>query len=233
IAIKSSDKPDVIGVNGQITPQAADTEVTLVLTVTRTSDGSMADTAELKVTVPAKSTIEPTASEVAAGITALTPPLKDVTLLTLPAVPEGFSVAIKDSDKPDVIGLSGQITPQAADTEVMLVLTVTRTSDGSTADMSGLKVTVPAMTAAEPTAANIAGAITILAAPEVDATLLTLPVVPEGYSLSIKSVDNPGVIGLGGQIAPPSADTEVTLVLTVTKTSDGSTADTAGLKVIV
>ncbi|NHW36108.1 hypothetical protein GQF04_16115 [Paenibacillus aceris] len=86
------------------------------------------------------------ALEVANGITSIQAPIKDATSLTLPTVPDGFTVAIKNSDHPAVIGLDGTITPSTADSEVQLVLEVTRTSDGTKADTASLPVVVPAKT---------------------------------------------------------------------------------------
>lgn len=61
MAISESDRPSVIGVDGVVVPPSEAAVVQLVLTVTRLSDGSTADTAPLSVTVPARSVAEPTA----------------------------------------------------------------------------------------------------------------------------------------------------------------------------
>ncbi|GGG83776.1 discoidin domain-containing protein [Paenibacillus radicis (ex Gao et al. 2016)] len=84
-----------------------------------------------------------------------------------------------------------------------------------------------------PSAASVAAGITALQAPARGETSLELPVVPAGYSVVIKSTDNPAIIALNGRLTPSSSATEVTVVLTVTRLSDGSTADTIALKVIV
>jgi|GEM_PF-2497029 len=91
--------------------------------------------------------VEKTAAEVASEITAIAAPSKDATTLTLPTVPEGFSVAIKSSGNTGVIATNGTITPPANATTVTLILTVTRDSDQTTADTAGIPVTVPAKTA--------------------------------------------------------------------------------------
>lgn len=70
-----------------------------------------------------------------------------------------------------------------------------------------------------------------VSAPARDATSLTLPALP-GYSVLVKSSDNPGVISTGGVIAPPAADTKVTLVLSVVD-SHGNKADTQGISITV
>ena len=86
-----------------------------------------------------------TADEAAAEITGLASPEKGATKLTLPTI-DGFTVSIKSSSNENVIDLAGNITPPASDTEVTLVLTVTR--NGQTrgidqADTKELTVTVP------------------------------------------------------------------------------------------
>lgn len=85
-----------------------------------------------------------TAQQVAAGITTIPAPAKDAMILTLPSVPDGFTVAIKSSDKPGVIATNGTITPPSTSTIVTLVLEVTRISDGTKAETASIQVTVPA-----------------------------------------------------------------------------------------
>jgi arabinogalactan endo-1,4-beta-galactosidase/putative cell wall-binding protein len=82
-------------------------------------------------------------------------------------------------------------------------------------------------------ASKIAAAITSLVAPGKDVTSLTLPTVPEGYTIAIKSTSQSGVIDASGTIIPPVADTTVTLAFTIISTSDSSTADTGSINVIV
>lgn len=176
-----------------------------------------------------------TAAGVADTIRSLAAPEPDATVLTLPAVPEGYTVAIKSSDRPDVIDERGVIVPPEADTAVTLVLTVTKSADETTADTVGLTVVVPAKTPAEEglTALSVASSIYGLTAPAKDATRLTLPAVPDGFEVKIKHTDNPDIISSAGTIAPPSIETVVHLVLAVTRLSDGTTADTLPLAVIV
>jgi hypothetical protein len=182
---------------------------------------------------PAKPVTPKTAEEVAALITTITAPEKDATSLTLPTVEDGYTVAIKSSDKPEVIALDGTITPPDTEETVALVLEVTRTSDNTKADTDSINVVVPAKTVVERTAAEVAGEITTIAAPAKDATSLTLPTVEEGFTVAIKTSDNEGVIALDGTIVPPEDETTVALVLTVTRTSDSTTADTDSINVVV
>lgn len=91
-----------------------------------------------------KPPVEKTAQEVADSITTIEAPVKDATMLVLPTVPEGFTVAIKTSSNPGVIALDGTITPPDTDTIVTLTLEVTRISDGSKAVTGNINITVPA-----------------------------------------------------------------------------------------
>lgn len=211
IEIKTSSNTGVIRTDGTVVPPQEATTVNLVLTVTRSSDNSTADTGSIPVLVLART---PTAAEVAGVISYITTPDKDATGITLPTIPEGFSIKIKTSSDTDVIGTDGTIVPPRSATTVNLVLTVTRASDDSTADTASIAVTVPART---PTAADIAGDIAGIDNPVKDAVQLTLPTVPAGYSVAIKSSSKPNVIALNGTIATPPEDTIITLVLTVSK----------------
>ncbi len=84
---------------------------------------------------------ENTAKDIADGITEITAPAKGAEKLILPTVPEGFTVSIKSSSNEAVIDLEGNITPPALDTEVKLVLSVSKGDD--TAETRELTVTVP------------------------------------------------------------------------------------------
>ena len=89
-------------------------------------------------------------------------------------------------------------------------------------------------TSADFNAGEIAALITAITAPAANATTLTLPTVPAGYTVAIKSV-NPDTTTLStsGTITPPATAKTVTVVLTVTRTSDSDEADTAELTVTI
>ena len=97
-----------------------------------------------------RSNYEMSVEQVAANVTYLSDPAFSDTTLTLPAVPEGFTIAIKSSSHPEVIDLDGTIHLPDEETEVTLVLTVTKESDGSTADTKAFTVTVAARPAYYP-----------------------------------------------------------------------------------
>jgi len=88
--------------------------------------------------------VKKTAEEVAADITEIKAPKKNDEQLRLPTVPKGFSIAIKSVTPANVIGLDGAIVQPDTDTKVTLVLEITRTVDGTTAETAPLGVTVPA-----------------------------------------------------------------------------------------
>ena len=79
----------------------------------------------------------------------------------------------------------------------------------------------------------LASKITSITAPAKDAARLTLPQVPAGYSVAVKWATPGGIISTDGSIVRPAADTVVSVVLTVTTTADGTTADTAAIKTLV
>ncbi|WP_261305048.1 OmpL47-type beta-barrel domain-containing protein [Paenibacillus andongensis] len=83
------------------------------------------------------------------------------------------------------------------------------------------------------TAAKLASTITSVEAPAQDAASLKLPTVPKGYTIAIKSATPAGIIGTDGAIAKPAADTFVSVVFSLTKTADGTTADTGSIATLV
>ena len=128
------------------------------------------------------------------------------------------------------------LTPKAGYTLTGIAKNFFTVSGATTTNTAGSGVVTavfPATAAAEQTAAEVAAGITTISAPSKDATSLTLPTVPAGFTVKIKSSNTLGVIALNGTIVPPVADTMVALVLTVTKTSGPTTADTASINVVV
>ena len=157
--------------------------------------------------VPATTTATQIATNgVVSAITSVTAPAKDGSSVTIPSVPAGYSIAIKSSDKTNVIAANGAIIPPDSATTVALVFTVTNTSTGETADTASIQVVVPAKTTATQIATNgVASAITSVTAPAKDGTSVTIPSVPAGYSIAIKSSDKTNVIAANGTIIPPDS----------------------------
>ncbi len=168
-------------------------------------------------------------SDLAAGITVITAPAVDATTLALPTVPAGYAVEIKTSDDSVVITTGGVIAPPLTATTVNLVLTVTHIASGATADTASIAVVVPQSN--QGAVNDVAAGITTIDAPEVDATTLELPAVPDGYTVIIKTSDN-AIITTDGDITP-GVQTTVNLVLTVIHTASGSEADTVSIAVVV
>ncbi|WP_429845170.1 chitobiase/beta-hexosaminidase C-terminal domain-containing protein [Brevibacillus sp. FIR094] len=110
------------------------------------SEGRVSDHNPVLVQLDLKDrgTPEKTAQEVAESITQLTQPAAGVTRLKLPEVSTGFTIMIKSSSDTAIIALDGKITPPNRQTNVDLILEVTRTSDQSTAVTKALTVQVPA-----------------------------------------------------------------------------------------
>ena len=83
------------------------------------------------------------------------------------------------------------------------------------------------------TAADVAAAITSLPAVEDGDTAVTLPVMPAGYTVAVKSSE-PDLVAADGTITFPETDTQVQLVLQVTSVMDpADTADTAPITLTI
>ncbi|WP_268625863.1 Ig-like domain-containing protein [Paenibacillus alvei] len=79
----------------------------------------------------------------------------------------------------------------------------------------------------------IADRITSIQQPGKNDKYVTLPSVPQGFTVSIKSSDNEMVIQPDGTIVRPAADQIVHLILQVTRNYDGVTAETAAIPVVI
>jgi len=99
--------------------------------------------------------IEPTAKDVASSITSIDAPEKGEWKLTLPEIPEGYSISIKGSDREAVIGLDGRIYPPLVDAVVNLTFEVVRLSDNTTALTDTFEITVPGTEDIDPSANEV------------------------------------------------------------------------------
>lgn len=79
----------------------------------------------------------------------------------------------------------------------------------------------------------IADRITSIQQPGKNDKYVTLPSVPQGFTVSIKSSDNVTVIQPDGMIVRPPADQIVRLILQVTRDYDGVSAETVPISVLV
>ncbi len=82
-------------------------------------------------------------SLVAARITSVTSPISGATSVTMPTVPDGYTIAITTSSNTNVIATDGTINSPSTDTTVNLTFTVTNTSNHSAAITKSFPVTVP------------------------------------------------------------------------------------------
>ncbi|TXK84423.1 hypothetical protein FU659_09315 [Paenibacillus sp. N3.4] len=109
-------------------------------------------------------------ADVANGITAIEAPAKGATSLTLPSVPDGFTIKISYTDGTNVIHSDGTITPPQEDKTVLVVLEVTRTSDGATAETDLIPVVVPGAYVPAAAHASLHGTDSIYAGGQFDLT---------------------------------------------------------------
>lgn len=147
----TSGNTELIRLTGATYDVATGTTTVTVHAVAEGVTGITATTADGGFTAQAAATIvkaPATARELAEAITGIEAPAKGAESLTLPAVPEGYRIAIKSSDS-SVIQTNGMIVPATADTTVHLTLTVTRLSDMTSADTASFTVLVPGIGVSE------------------------------------------------------------------------------------
>lgn len=83
------------------------------------------------------------------------------------------------------------------------------------------------------TAQRVAESITSIAAPTTSDTLLRLPVVPDGFRVTISSSSQPDIVRTDGTIIQADTPSVVTIMLDVMRVSDGSHAFTQAIEVTV
>ncbi|MBP3447896.1 MAG: leucine-rich repeat protein [Clostridia bacterium] len=100
-------------------------------------------------------------------------------------------------------------------------------------NLTNTEITTTASIKETITASDIAAQITALIVVK-DSTEITLPNVPTGYKVTVKSSDNENVVKDDGSIAPVENDTQVGLTFTVTNEADETdVADTAVINVTI
>ena len=112
-------------------------------TPTVTATPTPTGTATPTPTVTATPTPTGTATEVAAQITSIGSPLPSDSYLSLPLVPEGYSIAIKSTEDLVAIALDGKITLTSTPQTVAVILTITKLDDSTTADSASIDVVLP------------------------------------------------------------------------------------------
>lgn len=220
-----------------IPPKSIDIDVTgkskLTLIVTDAEDGSRNDYAAWGNAMlhKGRSPQDETAESIAASIESIPEIIKGSKNLTLPKVPNGYAVKIYDTSNPSLVSLNGSITSPNEDDLIGLVFEITKLSDGSKAITRYITSIVSANT--PDTAALAAKHIKSVTAPERGQTKLSLPEVPAGFEIKIASSSNTSVVKLDGTIVPPDDYETVTLEFEVKRLSDGTTAKTVPLKVVI
>ena len=150
------------------------------------------------------------AEELASSIKAVADIEATQSSITMPAVPAGYTISIATTSAPGIIAEDGTVSTPQNDTQVILTFMVA--GFGGSAVTSDIAVNVK----------GISGAVSALRIPEPDAEVLTLPDAPEGFTLSIESSSNTGVIDVDARITTPEEDTLVDITLKLTRISDGS-----------
>lgn len=83
------------------------------------------------------------------------------------------------------------------------------------------------------TAQRVADSITSITPPTTSDTLLRLPVVPDGFRVTISSSSQPDIVRTDGTIVQAGTPSVVTIMLDVMRVSDGSHALTQAIEVTV
>jgi|GEM_PF-3353423 len=127
---------------------------------------------------------------------------------------------------PTVVGSAGATISPASGIVQNFTDPVTYTVTAEDGSFNTYTVTV---IAADPTAQDIADAITAVTTPAKDATQLTMPGVPSGFAIAIAAATPPGIIALDGTIVPPAVATVVALTFTVTDDNDPNDVGTTAV----
>jgi len=127
------DAATAVNTNAEATQAEVDAQVVAIATATTNFNDAVIKTTPV--------------ATVAVGITSVVATIKDATRLTLPTVPEGYTIAIKSTTSTvSTIAINGTIATPKVDTIVAVVFTITRISNNSTADTASINVVIPAKT---------------------------------------------------------------------------------------
>ena len=135
----------------------------------------------------------------------------------------------------DLANASAAFAQTAAGEDIAVTITglALTGADAANYNLTNNEISTTASIKDSITAADIAAQINALTVVK-DAEALTLPSVPAGYKLTIKSSDNEAVIKTDGSVAPVANDTNVVLVLEVANENDETdVADTDEITVTV
>ena len=191
-----------------------------VLMDTKTSDGSWMAINELMINgVPAEMTAQVVADSLGDMEVAF-----NETDITLPEVLEGYTVAIVDSDRKDIIDTDGAVTHTDSYETVQLTLEVKNGEDTATKVIT--VVVQPGQLTNQAVAENIAAQIKD---PAKDQTRMILPEAPAGFKVTYRAdQDGSGAINISGNImtiTPNLSGFSLPLGITVTSEMDPDAAD--------
>ncbi len=143
-------------------------------------------------------------------------------------VTEQFLTEITASDNESVVAGNGSITLPAEATEVSLTIKVTNRLDET--DVATVTRTLNVKTQAMLEVEAVAEDTDLIPWADRDATKITLPEVPAGYSIKIVESDHPDVVDLEGNITRRDTETVgVRLTFEITNNTTGLSANTKAL----
>ncbi len=161
--------------------------------------------------------------KIAAQITELAVQEAAQSTLVYPDVPVGFTLSVTSSNNEAVIGKDGKVCAAVEDTVVTLKLLVTA-ANGETAETGEIAVTVRGLNSL----------ITGISVPAKGAAALTMPKVPEGFSVSVIASSDEGIVALGdGKITMPERDSLVKVKLKLVRQSDNVSVESKEYAVLI
>ncbi len=147
------------------------------------------------------------------------------TQMEYPAIPGGYTISVKNSSDKDIVALGdGAIATPKDDAMVNLVLTVTHTASGNSADTVEIPVKIK----------GIGSLISGVSLPKKGATALTLPTVPDGFTVTVESSSKEDVVALGdGAITTPNYNTLVDVTFKLVRNVDEATVPCGPYSVLI
>lgn len=142
VSIRKTSNPRLVALDGTVTPPVNDDPVELVLAVTRNADGTIGHSREFVVHIPGRTPTEP--DQIAKRIQSIRPPAHRQKTIELPSVPKAFTVSIKTSSMPEILGLDGSIHADGSYHLVKVSLEVVRKKDNAKASTGTFEVWIPA-----------------------------------------------------------------------------------------
>ncbi len=163
-----------------------------VLVDTKTSDGSWMAVNEIMVNgIPTKLT-----AEVVAKMFGNMEITSKETSVSLPKVPEGYTVSIQDSNRPEVIAVDGTVNHTEQYEEVELTLEV---KNGE--DVANAVITVTIQPKKLTNQAVLDKIVSQIVDPQKDQTMMILPEAPAGFTVTYRAdQDGSGVIRFEGNV---------------------------------